>query len=273
VGSSPAGCRSCARTRLSREFPEIYERILVPCLFRPWALDLLERVPLAQDDRVLDVACGTGIVARLAREQLGAGSQIAGVDVNPEMIAATRSRAPDISWHLGDAIALPFEDESFDVIFCQQGLQFFPDRAAAVLEMRRVLAEGGRVALSTWRTLHENPLFQGLNSAAARQFAHLLDRRFALSDERTICTLLAEQGFTDVTPRIVEKMLLFPDVESFLLLNLWALVADLFEKPEDERIQILAHLRENAAETLHRFECGAGLRHPMRANVVTARSA
>ena len=254
-------------------FSEIYERILVPCLFRPWAMDLLDRVRLAQDDRVLDVACGTGIVARLAREQLGAGSQIAGVDVNPEMVAAARSSARDTSWHLGDAIALPFEDGSFDVIFCQQGLQFFPDRTAAVLEIRRVFAKGGRVALSTWRPLHENPLFHDLNSAAARQFGPLSDRRFALGDERTICSLLAEQGFTEVTPRIVEKMLLFPDVESFLLLNLWAVVADLYEKREDERIQILARLREDAADTLGRFECGAGLRHPMRANVVTARLA
>ena len=82
-------------------FSEIYERILVPSLFLPWTVDLLERVRLAQEDRVLDVACGTGIVARIAPEQLGAASQIAGVDLNPEMIAVTRSIEPVFSWHLG----------------------------------------------------------------------------------------------------------------------------------------------------------------------------
>ena len=118
-------------------FSEIYERILVPSLFRPWATDLLDQVRIAPDDRVLDLACGTGIVARLVREQLGAGSQITGVDLNPEMIAVARSIQPDIPWHLGNAIELPFKNGRFDVVFCQQGFQFFSDRAAAALEMRR----------------------------------------------------------------------------------------------------------------------------------------
>jgi ubiquinone/menaquinone biosynthesis C-methylase UbiE len=99
--------------------------------FRPWAVDLLDRVRLTPEERVLDVACGTGIVARLAREQLGAGSQKTGVDVNPEMIAVARSIESGVSWHRGNALELPFEDGSFNVVLCQQGLQFFFDRAAA----------------------------------------------------------------------------------------------------------------------------------------------
>ena len=248
-------------------------RILVPSLFRPWATDLIGRVPLAKEDRILDVACGTGIVARLVREQLGAGSQITGVDLNPEMIAVARSIQPDIPWHLGNAIELPFKNGSFDVVFCQQGFQFFSDRAAAALELRRVLAEGGRIALSTWRPLEENPLFHGLDSAAARQFGSRSDRRFSLGDERAICTFLVEQGFTHVSSQVVEKIHFVPDVESFLLLNLCVAIADLYEKREEERVIILTRLREDAAETLSRFASAAGLRHPIRANVVTARIA
>jgi hypothetical protein len=135
------------------------------------------------------------------------------------------------------------------------------------------LAEGGRLAVGTWRPLDENPLFHGLDSAAARQFAPRSDRRFSLGDERAICTLLVERGFTLVSRQIVEKMLFFPDLGSFLLLNLWALVADLYERREEERARILTRLREDAAQTLNQFASGTGLRHPMRANVVTARAA
>ena len=92
-----------------------------------------------------------------------------GVDLNPEIIAVARSVQPDIPWHLGNAIELPFENGSFDVVLCQQGFQFFSDRAAAALETRRVLADGGRIAF-TWRPLEENPLFHGRDSAAARRF-------------------------------------------------------------------------------------------------------
>jgi SAM-dependent methyltransferase len=106
-------------------FSEIYERILVPSLFRPWARDLLDRVSLAQGDRVLDVACGTGIVARLARERLGADSRITGVDINSEMIAVARSIEPDISWHRGNALELPFEKASM-LSSVSRVFNFFP---------------------------------------------------------------------------------------------------------------------------------------------------
>ena len=88
---------------------------------------------------------------------------------------------------------------------------------------------------------------------------------------RAICTFLVEQGFTHVTSQVVEKIHFVPEVESFLLFNLWSAVADLYEKREEERANILTRLREDAAETLNRFASGTGLRHPMRANVVTAR--
>lgn len=108
---------------------------------------MLDRVTCSPLDRVLDLACGTGIIARLASERLGAGCRIFGVDINPEMIAVARSIKPEISWHQANASDLPFETGVFDVIFCQQGLQFIPDQTAAVREMRRVLA-GEDVSLS-----------------------------------------------------------------------------------------------------------------------------
>ena len=114
-------------------FPQIYERALVNPLFRPWADALLTQVALRRSERVLDVACGTGIVARLARERAGSAAKVVGIDVAEPMLEMARSVAADIDWRVGDAAALPLQPgEQFDVVVCQQGLQFFPDRAGAV---------------------------------------------------------------------------------------------------------------------------------------------
>src|SRR5436189_6203447 len=107
----------------------MYERWLVPSLFRPFAELMLDRTRVVRGDRILDVACGTGIVARLARERIGADGRVVGIDRSPLMLAAARGAAPEIDWREGDAGALPLEPgETFDVVCCQQGPQFLPDR-------------------------------------------------------------------------------------------------------------------------------------------------
>ena len=130
---------------LQASFPEMYERLLVGPLFRPWAELTLEEVALAPGDRVLDVACGTGIVARVASERLEGAVRVVGVDVSPDMLAVARAAAPAIDWREGDAARLPLgEGEAFDVVVCQQGLQFFPDKPAAA--RRAAAGAGGRGA-------------------------------------------------------------------------------------------------------------------------------
>jgi hypothetical protein len=127
-------------------FPEMYERHLVGPLFQPWAEMTLEEIKLSPGDRVLDIACGTGIVARLAKERLGDDAYVVGVDLSPDMLAVARTVAPGIHWREGSASALPLRDEErFDVVVCQQGLQFFGDKAAAAAQMRRALVPGARV--------------------------------------------------------------------------------------------------------------------------------
>src|SRR5262245_6366072 len=123
--------------------PELYERFLVEPLFRPFAEELLDRTALAPTARLLDVACGTGIVARIAQTTIGDRGRLVGVDASPAMLAVASSVAPTIEWRQGDAARLPVQpDETFDVVTCHQGLQFFPDKPTAVREMRRVLAPG-----------------------------------------------------------------------------------------------------------------------------------
>src|SRR5262245_12620851 len=151
---------------------ELYERYLVPPVTLPWARDLVQRVGLRSGDRVVDVACGTGVVARLAALEVGQGGSVAALDLNRSMLAVGRStEAPKgaaITWHEGSADALPFGDGEFDVVLCQLGLQFFPNRQGALREMRRVLATEGRVGASVYTAIDQNP--------AADALAHALDR-------------------------------------------------------------------------------------------------
>ena len=151
---------------------EVYEQELVPAIFGPWAPIVIDLAQPQKGDRVLDVACGTGIVARMAAQRVGPTGTVVGVDLNPGMLKVARtvcstgshSGAP-IQWEEASADKLPFSNESFDVAFCQLGLQFFPDRAAALREMRRVLVTGGRVALMVWCDISESPGFSALAKA------------------------------------------------------------------------------------------------------------
>ncbi len=177
---------------------DVFEAVLVPAIFKPYAQALIERArPIGPSDRVLDLGCGTGIVARLLRERLGGAARIAGLDVSPPMIAKARTLAPELDWHEGNAMALPFADGSFDVVMCQQMLQFVPDPRAAVREIRRVLAPGGRLLVSTWRPRAEQPLFDALGKLAERHLGPSNDRRWCL-DVAMLRELLAEVGFEGI---------------------------------------------------------------------------
>jgi SAM-dependent methyltransferase len=155
-------------------FPEMYERWLVGPLFRPCAELTLDELMLSPRDRVLDIACGTGIVARLAKERLGKSGAVVGIDVSAGMLAVARPAAPDIDWREGDANALPLRgDERFDIVVCQQGLQFFSDKTAAAAEMRRALAQGGRLAVATWRPDEEIPSFASCGASPSSAWGRL----------------------------------------------------------------------------------------------------
>jgi SAM-dependent methyltransferase len=151
---------------------EVYERQSVPALLAPWAPQLVELAGVQPGERILDVACGTGVVARLAAERTGSAGRVVGLDINPAMLAVARSLPPvagaPIDWVEASVLAMPFPDASFDVVLCQQGLQQFPGRPAALREMRRVLVPGGRVALSVWGRIEANPGFAALAEALER---------------------------------------------------------------------------------------------------------
>ncbi|BCH27281.1 class I SAM-dependent methyltransferase [Mesorhizobium sp. L-8-3] len=256
-------------------FPEMYERWLVGPLFRPWAETTLEMVELSPGDRLLDNACGTGIVARVARERLGAAGYVVGVDISPDMLAVARVVAPRIDWREGDASALPLQDgEEFEVVVCQQGLQFFPDRSAAAREMRRALAKGGRLAVATWRPDDEIPFFRELRYVAERHLGAIADRRHSFGDAAPLEALLRDAGFHDVRSRTISRTIRFDDGAPLLRLNTMALVGMSpagNEMSDRERKRVVEKIVGESKPVLRSYADGSGLAFELRSNVATAR--
>jgi len=195
------------RWQLSGNAAEQYELYKVPRLFRPLALRLLEHLALRSGERVLDAACGTGIVARIAAERVAPDGFVVGLDSNETMLAVARAHsgafATEIEWRQGDCAALPFAAGSFDVVLCQQGLQFFTDKSRALAEMRRVLAPGGRIGLNVFGT--PSAYIVALSQALQRHIDERAAERSlapcALCDASNLAGLLAGAGFADIEVR------------------------------------------------------------------------
>lgn len=255
-------------------FAEMYERWLVGPLFRPWAERTLDEVKVSPGDRLLDVACGTGIVARVARRRIGDAAHIVGVDISPVMLAVARAAAPNIDWREGDAGALPLRnEEQFDIVVCQQGLQFFPDKPAAMAQMRRALARGGKLAVATWRSDDEIPLFRDLRRVAERRLGPIADRRHSLGDAGALGGLLLEAGFRDAIVRTMCCTIRFDDGAPFLRLNTMALVGMSSagrQFGEEERKRAVDAIAGDSAPVLQAYAEGSGLRFELGANLATA---
>jgi len=208
--------------------PEVYERELVPAVFGVWAPILVELAQPRPGERIVDVACGTGIVARIAAAHVGPTGAVVGVDLNPGMLSVARSvvstdslSGGPLQWQEASADKLPLPDGSFDVVYCQLGLQFFADRAAALREMRRVLGAGGRLALMVWRGINESPGFAVLAEALERHVgqaaAAIMRAPFGLSNADELTALVRAAGFQGVAIQQRNGTVRFPSIERFVL--------------------------------------------------------
>jgi SAM-dependent methyltransferase len=186
--------------QLSVEAAEAYEAHFVPALFAEWAPHLVEAAGIAPGQAVLDVACGTGVVARTAADRMGGRGRVAGADLNEGMLAVAGRLRPDLEWHRADAADLPFEDGSFDAVLCQSALMFFPDRVGALREMGRVAAAGGTVAVQVWDRLEAQAGYGTLYEAFARHLgpeaADLDGAYWALGDLELLGSLFEAAGLT-----------------------------------------------------------------------------
>ena len=178
-----------------------YDRELVPWLIEPWAEVFIDLAAPAGSDSVLDVACGTGLITKHLVHRLGAEGRICAVDIDPDILgyAASTVVDPRLSWQEADATTLPFGDDTFDGVLCHQGLQFFPDRGAALREMRRVLVPHGRLTIAVWGSPADNPwpavlaaAVRGLLGDAAGDSLLAVCR---LGDRDELATVLADAGF------------------------------------------------------------------------------
>lgn len=269
-------------TQLQWEFggsvPEHYESYLVPSIFGPWAHDLVEMAALHAGERVLDIACGTGIVARTAARRLGVGGYVVGVDLSTPMLTVARAAAAAenlaIDWRESSAAELPMADASFDVAFCQQGLQFFPDRPAALREMYRVLATGGRLVLSVWSKIERSPGFAALAEALTRHISReagtlMIAGPFGLSSPEELGALLTGASFEHITIRPAVKILRYPSSQEFLLRYAAgsALASAVASADDHARAELLAKVNAK----LQSYIGDRGLAFPIESNIVIAR--
>lgn len=255
-------------------FPEIYERLLVGPLFRPFAEDLIARLNPGAHDRLLDVACGTGIVARVARARMGQAARIVGVDASAPMLAVARGVDSSIDWREGNAMTLPVsDDERFSLLTCHQGLQFFPDKMAAIREMRRVLLPGARLAIGTWRPLAEAALFRELHPIAEQQLGKVVDARHSFGDSDAIARLLTDAGFGNVQVETTSHQIRMSDGMVFARLNATAL-ASMSEKAkamnDADRQHVLERIVSDSATTITKYTMGSALVFELSSNLATA---
>ena len=197
---------------------QVYDDIFVPGLFIPWANLLLDKVGLTRGESVLDIACGPGTVTRLAAERVGADGRAVGADISPAMLAIARAKpAPDgaaIEYVETAATPLAVGAAEFDVVVCQQGFQFFPDRPAALLEIRRALKPGGRMGLAVWTAIEDQPSFAGLARAVGDVLGPDTAARYAggpwgYSDLDVFAAEVAAAGFADVRAQRYELDVVF----------------------------------------------------------------
>jgi SAM-dependent methyltransferase len=263
--------------QLSGNAPEAYEQYLIPAWMGAWAQDLVTGARVQRGERVLDVGCGTGVVARQAVQMVGPTGQVVGVDVNAPMLSMAKRLVADrvhgpITWRHGDAAFLPFADATYDVVLCQQGLQYFPDRPTALREMARVLVPDGRLALSVWRPLERYPFFVALVAAIESHLsveaAGPLRAPFALGEADTLRELVTAAGFREVHVRLEVKMGRYPSIEEFVpgFLSASPLANTVSAMPDVDRKAMV----RDVLQPLRSYIDNDGLAAPMECNVVMA---
>ena len=259
---------------------ETYERALVPAVFAPWAPQVVALADPQPGERVLDIACGTGLIARLAAERVGRTGNVTGLDLNPGMLSFAASiTSPDpatsapITWREASATNMPLPDAAFDVVYCQLGLQFFPDRPAAMREMYRVLVPGGRLGLMVWQGIQYSPGFGALAAALARhvstEAAGIMRAPFGLAEAEQLRALVAAEGFRDIAIQSVAGTVRFPSVSRFVqdYVRGSPLSGHVAKVSDDTRAALVSEV----GDELTPYVAGDALTFPIKAHLASAR--
>lgn len=260
---------------------EMYEQYFVPAMFRPWADIVIRHAALMRGEHVLDIACGTGIVARLAAPLIGSEGSVSALDFNIAMLNVAQSIAPPagatIAWREGSAMDLPYDDQSIDVIFCQHGLQFFPDQVAAMREMRRVVTSTGRVLIVVLQELQKHPVFEALMTSVARQLelpVSAVTIPFSLADENQLKRMAKDSGFSAVDILQESAVMAFPDAMQYVphaVMSSAAAVPAFMQLQGSEKAALLDRVRQDVEPIVKTYQTGDQVIFPMHAHVIQAR--
>ena len=256
--------------QVTRTAAEVYDEFFVPALFQQWARRVVDAAGIRPGQRVLDVACGTGVLACAAAGHVGSAGSVVGVDVNAGMLTIAQRKAPAIAWKQGRAEALPVDNDSFDVVVSQFGLMFFEDRRAALQEMLRAVRSGGRLAVAVWDSLDHTPGYAAmadlLQQLFGDQVAHALRPPFALGDRQLLRSLFAEAGVPDAQITTEPGTARFPSIQAWVTTEIkgWTL-ADVLD---DAQFDLLL---TNAERVLRQFVTAHGtVAFSAPAHIVTA---
>ena len=227
-----------------------YENLFVKALFAEWAPKMIEAAQVRQGQRVLDLACGTGVLAREAALRVGATGSVVGLDANSGMLAVAATIAPTVEWRQGIAESLPFDDESFDAVVCQFGLMFFSDQVRALREMLRVLNHRGRLAVAVWDSLERIPAYADavalLDRLAGQEAADALRAPFILGDRNRLEKLFEEAGARSVVIDTRQVTARFPDIRTMMEAELRGWLPIMRVTLTEDRISQILHEAETA---------------------------
>ena len=260
---------------ISADAAKARERYSVPYFMEPWAPGLVALAALQPGERVLDLACGSGVVTRVAAQQVGPSGTVTGLDINPPMLDLARALPPPagapVTWIEASAEATGLPDASIDVILCQQGFQFFLDKAAALREMHRVLVPGGRLLFSIW--ISAGPFQIAIADALERHIGGEAAKKFRshriVPDADTLHRMLVDASFRDVAVRPRAMTVRVPPMESFLLAHLsgTSIAAAVAAVSDGTRAALVAHVRTALEPDTDRD----GVSVPDEINIATAR--
>lgn len=218
----------------------VYQDQIVPALMEEWAPRVAAAAEIRPGQRVLDVACGTGVLTRLVAVRTGSSGAVTGLDLSPRMLAIAKRLSPTLTWQEGDAQALPFPDETFDAVVSQFGLMFVPDPTLALREMMRVLKRGGHLAVAVWASLDDTPAYAAevtlVERLAGTAAGAPLRAPFVLSDTAQLAERFAAAGVPGAVIRFQQGKGSFPSIRTMVELDLRVLLPMMGVVIDEERI-------------------------------------
>lgn len=255
---------------------EVYERFIVAGVMKPFAHGVIEAAHLSSGQALIDVACGTGIVARMTKPIVGGSGRVVGVDINAAMLTMAAQLAQieriAVEWREASVTGLPFETSSFDVALCHHGLQYFPHRVDALTEIRRVLRPGGRLVASVWRPVRYNPGHHAFANALEKYVSALAaaERRtpFSFSEPTDVREAFMSAGFENTNITLDARVARFPSPKA--MIEIMVQGSPLAKVLDPMSRDAMSRVVEAVSRDLEPYLDDVGLALPMQSWVISA---